>query len=145
MRIYSMSSIFDRSVLLRRSTAVAMLLALAACGSATDERAVESDPIVEAEVAARAELAESGTIYCAVGGAAELRSECRIERNRSDDGLVLTLRHPDGGFRRLLVTGDGRGLVAADGAEPAVVNPVSEREIEVAIASDRYRLPATVR
>lgn len=43
------------------------------------------------------------------------------------------------------MTNDGRGLVAEDGAEPAIVNPVSDREIEVSIAFDRYRLPATVR
>ncbi|QLC24329.1 hypothetical protein HFP57_04335 [Parasphingopyxis algicola] len=120
-------------------------LALSACGSAADEQTAEADPLIEAETEARAELAESGMVYCAVNGAASFRPDCRIERTRSSDGLILTLRHPDGGFRRLLVTGDGRGLVAADGAEPAVVNPVSEREIEVAIAFDRYRLPATVR
>jgi hypothetical protein len=57
---------------------------------------------------------------------------------------VLTLHNPDGGFHRLLVTKDGRGVVAADGAEPAIVRVVGEREIEVAIGGDRYRLPATV-
>jgi hypothetical protein len=128
-----------------RISGVLGFVAVAACGTADPEAAVEADPLIEAEAEARAELAESGMVYCAVNGAANFRPDCQIERTRSDDGLVLVLRHPDGGFRRLLVTGDGRGLVAADGAEPAVVSPVSEREIEVAIAFDRYRLPATVR
>jgi hypothetical protein len=61
------------------------------------------------------------------------------------DGLSLTVRAPNGGFRRLLVTKDGRGVIAADGAVPARVCPVSANRIEVAIAGDRYRLPATVR
>ncbi|WP_299327517.1 hypothetical protein [Parasphingopyxis sp.] len=121
------------------------LIALAACGTASEEQPVESDPLIEAEVEARSELAESGVVYCALNGAVEMRSDCQIERSQSDDGLVLTVRHPDGGFRRLLVTNDGSGLVAADGAEAVTVTPTSEREIEVAIGGDTYRLPATVR
>lgn len=120
---------------------------LAACGGGETDRASRSnsDPLLEAEAQARAELAESGMIYCAVDGASGFRPDCQIERTQGNEGVILTMRHPSGGFRRLLVTNDGRGLIAADGAEPAVVTPVSEREIEVAIAFDRYRLPATVR
>jgi hypothetical protein len=58
---------------------------------------------------------------------------------------VLTLRQPDGGFRRLRVTGDGRGVIAADGAEQASVTLVAPVTIEVAIGNMRYRLPAVVR
>ncbi|MEO1169295.1 MAG: hypothetical protein AAFW97_11360 [Pseudomonadota bacterium] len=123
---------------------MAALALLAACGTASEEQAIESDPLVEAEVEARSDLAESGVVYCALNGATELRSDCQIERSQTDEGLVLTVRYPDGGFRRLLVTNDGRGLVAADGAEVVAVTPISEREIEVAIAGDTYRLPATV-
>lgn len=130
---------------MRIFSAFAVLVVLGACGTAQQDQATESDPLIEAETEARAELAESGMVYCALDGAPNFRPDCQIERTQSSDGIVLTMRHPDGGFRRLLVTGDGRGLIAADGAEPAVVNPVSEREIEVAIAFDRYRLPATVR
>lgn len=55
------------------------------------------------------------------------------------------MRHADGGFRRLLVTHDGRGVVAADGAEAAVVATVADNMIEVTLGNDRIRLPATVR
>lgn len=55
---------------------------------------------------------------------------------------MLKVRHADGGFWRLLVTGDGRGRIATDGAEAVTVSPVSEREIEVTIVADRYCLPA---
>ena len=69
----------------------------------------------------------------------------RIERSDGAQGRIITLRGPDGGFRRLLITRDGRGVIAADGAEPARVTPLSSDRIEVAIGRDRYRLPATVR
>lgn len=58
---------------------------------------------------------------------------------------MLTVRHPDGAFHRLLVTKDGRGVIAADGAETAVVTIIANGEIEVALGGDRYRLPATVK
>lgn len=118
------------------------LLALVACSQQPE--ASQSDPLAAAEAQARSRLADSGRIYCAVGGETEFRPDCSLERTQGNDGLILTLHHPDGGFRRLLVTGDGRGVIAADGAEPAVVTPVSRGVVEVAIASDRYRLPATV-
>ena len=68
-----------------------------------------------------------------------------MERSTTQEGLVLVLHHPDGGFRRLLVTTDGRGVVAADGSEQASVAVVGPGMIEVAIGEDRYRLPATVK
>ncbi len=61
-------------------------------------------------------------IECALAGATEFARDCGVERSREDGALVLTVRHPDGGFRRFAVTDDGRGLVAADGAEPAAVS-----------------------
>ena len=82
-------------------------------------------------------------IACAKGGAA-LAPGCTVDWLRGDGGLMLTLRHPDGAFRRLLVTTDGRGVAAADGAEPARVTVVEPGEIEVAVANERYRLPATI-
>lgn len=125
-----------------REFAIAAFLILAACG-AGEENA--GDSLFAAEAEARSGAAESGLVHCALADAADFAPDCRIEREETADGLVLTMRHADGGFRRLLVTRDGRGVVAADGAEEAEVSTVSPREIEVAIAGDRYRLPATVR
>ena len=85
-----------------------------------------------------------GKIECAVDDGA-FESVCAIDRVQSQDGVFLTLRHPDGGFRRLLITKDGRGVVAADGAEPAKVTPIAADRIEVALGNMRYRLPATVK
>ena len=83
-------------------------------------------------------------IPCARGTAA-LETVCTIEQAQGSDGLILTVRHPDGAFRRLLVTQDGRGVVAADGAEVAKVTITGADGIEVALGGDRYRLPATVK
>lgn len=68
--------------------------------------------------------------------------DCTVERSSSPDGVTLTLRNADGRFRRLLITRDGQGVIAADGAEPAVVRMGGDREIDVMVGGDHYRLPA---
>lgn len=119
---------------MRRLLLLLLLLApwpLAACG----------DP----EAAQQAAAASDEKIDCAVAGADAFEPVCTVERATGSDGLVLTVHAPNGSFRRLLVTTDGRGVVAADGAEEAVVTPLDGSRIEVAVGPDRYRLPATVR
>jgi hypothetical protein len=81
-------------------------------------------------------------IDCQPDGASAFARECAVERTESPDGAILTLRHADGRFRRLLVTKDGQGVTAADGAEPAEVRMSGDRHIEVNLGGDRYRLPA---
>ncbi len=118
--------------------AVAALLSLplAACGRGASSADVEAKQ--------KAETAGDRQIPCARGKAA-LAPTCTVEQALGKDGLILTVRHADGAFRRLLVTQDGRGVVAADGAEVATVAVVGRDGIEVALGGDRYRLPATVR
>lgn len=119
----------------------AAVLSLAACGAK-----VETD--AERAQRARAELARAeaeGRIPCATGGSSEFTTSCTIDRGHTQDGLILTIRHPDGGFHRLRVTTDGRGVIAADGARQATVSVVGDGAIEVAIDDARYRLPATVK
>jgi hypothetical protein len=84
-------------------------------------------------------------ISCALEGKHDFSRDCNIQRGESEAGMVLTLSGPSGSFRRLLVTTDGRGVIAADGAEAAVVTPIDSGMIEVSLGSDRYRLPATVK
>jgi hypothetical protein len=115
-----------------------LLLALGACGDA-------GEATQEALAASEEKAADGGSIACAVDGASSISRECRMERLSGPEGTMLTMRHPSGGFRRLLVTTDGRGVVAADGADLAVVSVIGEDRIEVAIAGDRYQLPATVK
>ena len=123
----------------KRIPIVAALLSLplAACG-----REQPSSDQVEAQQ--RTETAGDSSIACAQGEAG-FASDCTIEKTQGKDGLVLTIRHPDGAFRRLLVTQDGRGVIAADGAEVANVTILGRDGIEVALGGNRYRLPATVK
>lgn len=120
---------------------VAALLLLTACDVKLPDKTADA----KTERNARAMAAAEGQIECRTPDATEFGYVCTIDRTQSQDGLYLTLRHPDGGFRRLLVTRDGRGVIAADGAEQVRVMPLAEDLIEVSIAGAQYRLPATVR
>jgi hypothetical protein len=91
------------------------------------------------------EIESDGKIACAIGGATEFSRVCQIEQSQTDNGLILTVRHPDGGFRKLQVVKDGRGVIPADGADPATVKLSGTKGIEVSIAGNRYLLPATVK
>jgi hypothetical protein len=71
---------------------------------------------------------------------AQWARDCTAER----DGDMLTIRHPDGGFRRFRILGDGHGFEAADGAEPAKLTIIGQDRIEAVAGSDRYRLPVQV-
>ena len=125
----------------RISSAVLLILLLAGCGRQSTDHAT----LAQVEAKQRSDAESGGQIVCAQHGSADFARVCTVEREKGDDGLILTLRHPDGSFHRLLVTSDGRGVVAADGAEKAVVTITGQNSIEVALGGDRYRLPATVR
>ncbi|HEY0148706.1 MAG TPA: hypothetical protein VGB70_06850 [Allosphingosinicella sp.] len=115
--------------------ALPFLLLLASCGQADE---TSKDVLASAPEGAE-------RVECAVAGATAFKQACVLDRAQSPQGLTLTVRSPSGSFRRLLVTRDGRGVIAADGVEQAIVTPVGSDRIEVAIGGDRYRLPATVR
>ena len=120
----------------------AAFLLLAACGDPAGQTA-DTRVLAQVEAQQRAAAEDDGHILCA-RGEAPLARACTVERTSDRDGLILTLRHPDGGFRRLRVTQDGRGVGAADGAGRAVVAVVGGQGIEGALDGDRYRLPATI-
>lgn len=119
--------------------AAALLIPLAALGacqkaSRTDTAAVSQNATVE----------DDGRVDCRIGADTQFEHFCTIERSRTEQGLIITVRKPDGGFRRLLATRDGRGVVAADGAEQATVQVLGNDRIEVAIGGDSFRLPARI-
>jgi hypothetical protein len=136
---------------MRISSVCLAALLVTACGDGADKSGDATlqldDPLAKAEAEADKIRADSDEtkLACAVSGASAFSRVCEIERSETEKGLLLTIRHPDGGFRRLIVVKDGRGVVVADGSEPAVVTPIGPREIEVAVAGNRYRLPATVK
>jgi len=123
----------------KRIPALAVLfsLPLAACGR-------EKPTSAQVEAQQRSETAGDIRIACARGDAA-FASACTVEQAQGRDGLILTVRHTNGAFRRLLVTQDGRGVIAADGAEVAKVTITGADGIEVARGGDRYRLPAIIK
>jgi len=132
----------------RTSSALLIGLTLTACGGASpkdEAKLPAATSLAEAEAGVAKAAADNGLVSCAVSGASVLAARCQVETAQTKEGLILTLRHPDGGFRRLLVVKDGRGVVAADGADAALVKPIANNLIEVALAGDTYRLPATVK
>jgi hypothetical protein len=84
-------------------------------------------------------------IECLVPGQSGFEEACSVEESSSPDGKVLTVRSPDGEFRRLLIVSDGRGLIAADGAEEIKVKPAGSGKIDVSTGDIVWRLPARVR
>ncbi|MEN2746679.1 hypothetical protein [Sphingomonas sp. T9W2] len=113
-------------------------LLLGAC-----DRQPDRDVLANVEAEQRTAAADAGRIECATG-TASVAADCTIERIADGSDTILTLRQPDGGFHRLRITRDGRGVVAADGAEDARVTVIGNDRIEVAIGDARYRLPATI-
>jgi hypothetical protein len=136
----------DKRAMTARPFLLVPLALLAACGSGGGDRETASARTSEEKlIPAPAPTVEpvDARVECAVDGAGFARV-CTLDKVTGADGLGLTLRSPSGSFRRLKVTKDGRGLVAADGAEPAKVTVIGPGRIEVAIGGDRYRLPAAV-
>jgi len=124
---------------MRISSALVALL-LAGCGTATPDPEV----IANVEAEAGAEAADDGRILCAVPGSNRFERQCTLDRTETAEGVILTARQPDGGFHRLRKVDDGRGVIAADGAEEARVAVLGSDGIEVSIGGARYRLPARV-
>lgn len=86
-------------------------------------------------------LSLEAEMECALGADGAWSKDCTLERS----GSLLTIRHPDGGFRRFNILPDGRGLEAADGSERAAIQIIDKGGIEVRVGGDRYRLPARVK
>ncbi|MBU7587848.1 MAG: hypothetical protein KAF42_01405 [Sphingopyxis terrae] len=114
-----------------------LLLVLAGCNAGPDNGA-----LAEAEAQGSKDAAISGRIDCALGGAKLFDRTCTIAEMSSADGTILIVGRSDSGYRRLQVTTDGRGVVSADGVDPAKVTVIGDGMIEVAVGPDRYRLPA---
>jgi hypothetical protein len=118
-----------------RRLVLCMALALAGCGGDAPKAGNNTS-----STQADAPLVDDGKADCITGTAGDWVHDCLIERK----GDMLTMRHADGGFRRFRVLADGRGLEAADGAEPATLRISGQGQIEVTAGHDRYRLPAQI-
>lgn len=110
------------------------MLLLAACQGGGDAEAAAAEQVAQADT----------VIECAVNGAATFERECPVEKAEIDGAKFLTVRHPDGGFRRFEILTDGHGLAVADGADDAKL-AVEGDILGVAVARDRYRFPVTLK
>jgi hypothetical protein len=111
-----------------RISSAAIILMLSSCGAA---------PVVENKVS---QAKPDDRIECALGGTQDFTRACAIERGEE---TMLTLRHSDGGFRRLTLEPDGT-IDSADGADALTVRKLGDGRTEVTVGEERYRLPATL-
>jgi hypothetical protein len=118
---------------LRISSAAIVALALAACSSGGD-----AGDSVGTDGASAASAAQ--TVPCALAGSRSFTAQCGLETSTSDGKSIVTLRHPDGGFRRLIALDGGKRYAAADGSDEVVLE-VNGAEIEVTLGDDHYLLP----
>jgi len=71
-------------------------------------------------------------------------SRVLVTTSSGSEGTGLIVRASDGEFRRLLATENGHNVVAADGAEPLLVEKHGVDSLYVTADSITYRLPVPV-
>lgn len=93
-----------------------------------------------------AEDAPKGRVIdCATAGSTKFLPDCFVEDSRVGERRFLTVRNRNGAFRRFEMVDDGRGVVAADGADEATAKWSAQGVLEVAVGDDRYRFPARMK
>ncbi len=122
-----------RTILILSATFLT-LSALSACKS-------RDEALIDDEEGAASSVAK---VACALGDEQQFTDSCTLQRLVGSERTTIVLGRGDAGFRRFVMTADGRGLITADGAEAARVSIVGDAEVEVAVGEDRYRLPATI-
>jgi hypothetical protein len=121
----------------RTSSALLLLAAATSCSSQPD---AEDEATVGAGQGS-VSPATTAKIPCALRGARTFSADCTVEREIREGRTILTLRHPDGGFRRLLEIDAGKSYAAADGSAPVELQ-ANGSEIEVTLGDDHYLFAA---
>lgn len=85
--------------------------------------------------------AQDNLLPCARVGGDDFAPECWFERAQSDDGPIIVVHRPDGGFQRFSIVGDDLALVAADGADEVNAR-VAGNMLELTIGGYAYLFPA---
>src|SRR3546814_13004689 len=129
MRIIDWSSAVCSSDL-KGGGALMPLLLLSGCNASSD---AESGQSGETEL--------SGRIDCALEGAPDFARNCTLDEMNGADGTVLVVGRADSGYRRLAIATAGRGVVAADGSEPAKGTVTGDGMIEAGGGKGRQARP----
>ncbi len=116
-------------------------LLLISCG----KKEQDDRKMIKAEKQAAVQAEDDGKIECALAGATKFMRICTTERVAGPDGQILSIRHPDGGFRRFKILTDGRGLTPAEGADATKISILDSGMIELSSGDDLYHLPAQVK
>ncbi|MPT46910.1 MAG: hypothetical protein E2598_00625 [Sphingobium sp.] len=107
---------------------LSVLALLSACGGAQD----------------KGSLPDTSTtpISCKTAGAKDFTDGCALEWLVTDSGKDrhFLLHHPDGGFRRFILSADGGRINAADGAEALTLEGPADGKVALLIGEDVYRL-----
>lgn len=127
----------------RISSACLLAASLAACSVKGGDGEGDSAP-AKGEAGEPVGVVALRSVPCALGGAKRFEQDCAIERLERDGKHIVVLRHPDGGFRRLIELDQGKRFTAADGAEIAEIMP-NGADIEVTVEDDHYLFPNPAR
>ncbi len=114
---------------LRISSASLIALVLTGCSSSDD-----------ADDSGAANSAAAPKVPCALAGSRNFTAQCGLERAQVNGKAIITLRHPDGGFRRLIELDGSKRYAAADGSDEVAIES-NGAEIEVTLGEDHYLLP----
>ena len=123
-----------------RGSAIVIALLLSACSSGGDagqQAAVQA----QGGAADAAKPDAPGSVPCALAGARSFTGSCKVERLTAGGKTIITVRHPNGGFRRLVELEGGKRFAAADGSDEVSIER-NGSEIEVTLGDDHYLFPA---
>ncbi len=84
-------------------------------------------------------------IDCALAGEKEFLHNCETEKALLNGAQILTIHHPDGGFRRFTILTNGHGLAPTDGFDKTKIIILDDGHIELLSGNDRYHLPAEIK
>lgn len=122
---------------------------LSACGGGTDGGNEGASPAARllsgAGLSGKGEVAANGfPVSCRLSGQADFADGCTLEWLADTTGgeREFVIRHEDGGFRRFLLSGDGRRVNVGAGAEPLEAEGPSNGLIELRVGGDAYRVSA---
>lgn len=91
-----------------------------------------------------ADAPQGSVVSCRTGEAKAVAPGCVMEWRAAAQGAgarILVLHHPDGGFRRFVVSSDGARINVADGAEAVEVGDPHQGAVEITVGDAAYRLP----